>query len=192
MDLKSKTRELIKQVGYIRLVLLIVCGIFLIVVSLPEQKTEDEGRVQDSEKIFSSKDTDENDIYVERMEERLASILQMIEGAGKVEVMITLSSSYEAVINKDESYEDLIEKETGNQQKESLSSVKKEETVLTDEDGDQIPYVIKRLEPVIEGVIVVMEGGDNSYVSAAVTEAVQALFHVEAHKIRVLKMEDGS
>ncbi len=192
MDLKSRMRELIRQVGYIRLVLLIVCGIFLVIVSLPEETSKDKESVNKSENSIRSMDTDENDSYVERMEDRLAYILQMIEGAGNVEVMITLSSSYENVLNKDESYEDSLEKETGDQQKESQSSVKKEETVLVDEDGDQIPYVIKRLEPVIEGVIVVMEGGDNSYVSAAVTKAVQALFHVEAHKIRVLKMEDGS
>jgi len=48
------------------------------------------------------------------------------------------------------------------------------------------------MEPVIEGVIIVMEGGDNSFVVSAVTEAVQALFPLEAHKIKVLKMEDGA
>ena len=63
---------------------------------------------------------------------------------------------------------------------------------MVDEDGDQLPYVIKTLEPIVEGVIVVMEGGGNPTVAAEVTEAVQALFHVEAHKIKVLKMEGGS
>ena len=54
-----------------------------------------------------------NDIYVEKMEDRLADILRMIEGAGRVEVMITLASSSEAVVNKDQSLENDSEKETG-------------------------------------------------------------------------------
>lgn len=187
MEWKSRIREIIKQVGYVRLVLLLICGIFLIIVSLPEKKEEEEYLLSSN---AGSYNTDENDIYVEKMEERLAGILQMIEGAGKVEVMITLSASSETVVNKDTSYEDSFEKEEeGN---ENQSSVRKEETVFVEEDGSQKPYVIKTMEPVMEGVIIVMEGGDNSQVSAAVTEAVQALFHVEAHKIKVLKMEDGS
>jgi len=187
-----KIKEIIRQVGYIRLVLLVVCGIFLIAVSLPEEKRESADKETNGNPKSYSLDTDENDIYVEKMEERLASILQMIEGAGKVEVMITLASSSETVLNKDESYEETMERENGDGNKETGSSARKEETVLVDREGDQIPYVIKTMEPIIEGVVIVMEGGDNSYVSAAVIEAVQALFHVDAHKIKVLKMEDGS
>lgn len=187
MEEKRKIREWIRQIGYIRLGLLVVCVIFLLLVSLPEEKKTGENVKENETKIL---DTDENDIYVEKMEERLASILEMMEGAGNVEVMITLSSSSETIVNKDTSYENARESETGDGQRETDSSGQKEETILIDHDGNQVPYVIKTMEPIVEGVIVVMEGGDNSYVSAAVTEAVQALFHVDAHKIKVLKMED--
>ena len=137
-------------------------------------------------------DTDENDIYVEKMEERLSEILEMIEGAGRVEVMITLVSSSETVVNKDQTYEDSSEKEQGEGGKESVKSLRKEETVFSEEGGNQSPYIIKTMEPVVEGIMIVMDGGNNPSVSTAVTEAVQALFPIEAHKIKVLKMEDDS
>ena len=46
----------------------------------------------------------------------------------------------------------------------------------------------KTLAPQIEGVLVLAQGGDNAVVSANITEAVMALFGIEAHKIKVMKM----
>ena len=45
----------------------------------------------------------------------------------------------------------------------------------------------KELLPEVEGVIVIAEGGDNAVVARNITEAVQALFGVEAHKIKIMK-----
>ena len=39
----------------------------------------------------------------------------------------------------------------------------------------------------IEGVVVIADGGDNAVVVQNITEAVQALFGVEAHKIKIMK-----
>ena len=38
------------------------------------------------------------------------------------------------------------------------------------------------------GVLVVAQGGDNPVVIKDIQEAVQVLFQVEAHKIKVMKM----
>ena len=50
------------------------------------------------------------------------------------------------------------------------------------------PYVVKTLSPEIEGVLVVAEGAGSGSVNKTVTEIVQALFGVEAHKVKVVKM----
>ena len=57
-----------------------------------------------------------------------------------------------------------------------------------DGNGGRVPYVIEEMEPQIQGILVVAEGGDNSQVVQNITEAVMALFGVEAHKIKVMKM----
>lgn len=184
----EKIKTFLLEIGYIRLAILILCGVFLVLVSMPEKKEE----ILLDEKVFTEQSaiSDKNDIYVDKMEKKLKKTLEKIKGVGNVEVMITLAVSSEAVVNKDESVEESTEITEGEDKRNSISSVKGEETVMTEEDGQQKPYIIKEVEPIVEGVIVVMEGGDNSIVVNAVTEAVQALFQVEAHKIKVLKMED--
>lgn len=45
----------------------------------------------------------------------------------------------------------------------------------------------QELSPLIEGVLVIADGGDNAIVIENITEAVQALFGVDTHKIKVMK-----
>lgn len=45
----------------------------------------------------------------------------------------------------------------------------------------------KTIMPEIEGVVISCTGGDSAVVVEEITEAVQALFSVESHKIKVLK-----
>lgn len=40
----------------------------------------------------------------------------------------------------------------------------------------------------VQGVLIVCEHGDNPVVAERITEAVQALFDVDTHKIRIMKM----
>ncbi|MDE7014985.1 MAG: stage III sporulation protein AG, partial [Kineothrix sp.] len=65
-----------------------------------------------------------------------------------------------------------------------------EETVYTRQnDGSSTPYVVKTLQPLIEGVVVVAQGGDRPEVRRNITEAIVALFDIEPHKIKVVKMK---
>ena len=58
-------------------------------------------------------------------------------------------------------------------------------TVLQDtSDGAHTPYVRKEIRPQVEGVLISAEGGDHAVVRKEITEAVQALFGIETHKIK--------
>ena len=46
----------------------------------------------------------------------------------------------------------------------------------------------KVLAPQVEGVAVSAEGGGNAKTVQNITEAIQALFGIEAHKIKIVKM----
>ena len=59
------------------------------------------------------------------------------------------------------------------------------------EDGKKVPYVIKEVEPVVEGVVVVAQGGGNDIIKNQIVEAVSVLFHISSYKVKVLKMEDS-
>ena len=127
---------------------------------------------------------------VEELERRLSAALGNVEGVGKVRVMITRKSSGEKIVEKDTPVTDRNTKEEGDgENRSTMERTQEESTVyMQDANGSQVPYVIEEMEPQIQGVIVVAQGGDNSYVVRNITEAVMALFGVEAHKIKVMKM----
>ena len=62
---------------------------------------------------------------------------------------------------------------------------------IVEEDGKKVPYVIKEVEPVVEGVVVVAQGGGNDIIKNQIVEAVSVLFHISSYKVKVLKMEDS-
>ena len=53
--------------------------------------------------------------------------------------------------------------------------------------GDVQVMITYQEDDSVEGVVVVAEGGDNAVVVRNITEVVQALFDVDAHKIKVIK-----
>ena len=65
-----------------------------------------------------------------------------------------------------------------------------EETVYTaDESGREVPFINKTTTPGVEGVLVVAQGGQNQTVAQEMKEAIMALFGIEEHKIKVVKMK---
>ena len=57
--------------------------------------------------------------------------------------------------------------------------------------SEKQPYVTKEVLPKVEGVLVVAEGGDDPRVISDISDTVMALFRVEAHKIKVVKMSSS-
>lgn len=179
MDKKELIQK-IESLGTKKIVLIFVLGIALIVFSFPSSGKKTAKNTKDSE---SSEDVSSTDAYVKKQEQRLVAALKNVEGVGKVKVMITLKSSKESVVNKDTPYEESTKKDE--------KSVKEdEETVLIDKNGEKVPYIVKEVEPEVEGVVVVAQGGGSDIVNQNIVDAVSVLFHISSYKIKVLKMED--
>ena len=123
------------------------------------------------------------------LEEKTSSVLSQVKGAGKVTVMVTLKSNGQKLIEKDHSGSTQTQEETsdGNVRKDSESTSEKISVYEQTADGASVPYVSKELTPEVEGVIVIADGGGDAVVARNLTEAVQALFGVEAHKIKIMK-----
>jgi len=119
--------------------------------------------------------------YIEKTEKELSSILEEIDGAGEVEVMITLESCYENVYAKGYSSQS-DENEDG-----AESQLTEEYIIVKSGSGTEECLVIKVYEPMIKGVAVVAEGADNANVKKAITETVCALFDISSNKVSVIK-----
>lgn len=129
---------------------------------------------------------------VEYLEQKLEQMLSSMYGVGRVKVMITLASTGEKVVAKDIPLErnSVAEKDSTGGNRSTNEMYSQEETVYsTTPEGEKIPYVIKENSPVIEGVSVVAEGGDSSVIQKNISEMIQALFGIEEHKIKVVKMK---
>ena len=104
--------------------------------------------------------------------------------------MVTLRSGGQKIIEKDQSStSQTTEEEDSEGGTRSMKDQSSDKTSIYKQysDGSSSPYVSKELSPEIEGVVVIAEGGDDAVVVKNITEAVQALFGVEAHKIKIMK-----
>lgn len=152
-----------------QVVVLLLVGILLVIISIPtgrETKKETKGRELEKESY-------DGEDYRKQTEKRLKQILQKVEGAGNVEVMITYKSTAEQIVEKDVG--------TGEKTKEETTVYE------NDTDGAQSPYIKMERMPKVEGIVVVAEGGNHSVVVKNITEAVSALFDVDVHKIKIVK-----
>lgn len=129
--------------------------------------------------------------YIDRQEERLAAVLSEIDGVGAVYVMITASASRELVVEKNVTEEaDVTEEEDTNGGRRSVKNNTRSEVSVTDyTSGTAMPYVVKSLEPEIEGIAVAAKGAGTVEVETEIIHTVQALFDVPVHKIKVVKMK---
>ena len=132
-------------------------------------------------------ETDSMADYEKYLEQKTAQTLGVVDGAGKVTVMITLKSTGQKVVEKDQQSTHQTTKEAGNQGETRESEEKSLDKTSQGTDGTQIPYVSKENAPEVEGILVIADGGGNAVVAKNLTEAVQALFGVEAHKIKIMK-----
>lgn len=168
--------------------ILVLIGILIAVIAIPidsgtDDKQQKEEKVQEEEAIKT--------YDMEELEKRVEQALSKVAGVGKVQVMLTRKSSGEKIVEKDAPVTDNITSEEdseGGKRNTSEHTIGEETVYTQDGSGGQTPYVIEELEPQIAGVVVVAEGGDNSAVVQDITEAIMALFGVEVHKIKVMKM----
>ena len=175
-----------------QLIILLLTGILLlvIVVPLPENADQDSADLVTASAQEGNEDSQK---YEEYLEKRTEETLRHVEGVGEVEVMITLRSTGQKIVEKDQQSSSQSTEETdsaGGTRLTEESSSDKTSVYEQGTDGSQIPYVTKEISPEVEGVVVIADGGDNAVVVRNITEAVQALFGVEAHKIKIMKRAD--
>jgi stage III sporulation protein AG len=200
-NIAGKKKNFLKEIGLPKLIMIFAAGILFILLSFPnilggKDKATDNN--QDNNSAQQQNDTNttsyDTNTYISEMENKLKSILSKVSGIGEVEVMISLKASKELVPLKDSPYtQESLNEVDGEGGSRTDSSIKREDsTVLTTtEDGNSEPYIIQELEPDVEGVLVIAEGGDNAEIQLEIVEAAEVLFNVPAHKVKVMKMKDG-
>ncbi|WP_455148317.1 stage III sporulation protein AG [Clostridium sp.] len=137
----------------------------------------------------STSKQDSSRLYELRLEQRIRDVLKNVDGVGEVDVMLTLFSSSEKVlrVDKERSRATTSETDSSGGTRQQADESLRESTVLAGSSGSGEPVVEKELAPEISGIVISAQGGGNASVQKEISEAMQALFGLPAHKIKVLK-----
>ena len=178
-----------------QLLIFFLVGVLLLVIALPSGTKEKEkdsrhSEIDGEEAVGTQAEEQDSARYLER---RLEETLSQLDGAGNVRVMVTLQSSAQKIVEKDTQGErDAITEEDSQGGRRTSENTSHQETTVYEGMGEksQEPYVSKELTPRVEGVVVLAVGGENALVKRNITEAIQALFGIDTHKIRIMKKNE--
>ena len=160
----KKITPLIRKYRYVCLVLLI--GVILMMI--PTKKSTTSTHIDSIEQTMPQED----------IVTQLEAILSMIEGAGKVKVMLTVAFGEKTIYQTD------VDKTGGDNASERTDTV-----LITDGNRNQ-SGLVQQINPVIYlGAIVVCQGADRAEICLAITEAVAKVTGLGANRISVLKMK---
>lgn len=110
--------------------------------------------------------------------QQLSAILSQVEGAGRVEVMLTVATGETTVYQYDI---DVTNGETG--------STRQETVIITDSARGQSGLTQRIDPPRYQGAVIVCEGADSASVRLSIVEAVSKLTGLGTDRISVLKMK---
>lgn len=183
--------------------ILVLVGMLLCVISLPTDKEKSKSRIWDlSDDKIKSEQTFDNEIakdgnegYAAQWEEKLEESLRFVEGAGQVQVLITLAGSEEQVLTRDgrEEVSDTLETDAaGGSRHVSETKLDKSVVRTVDERGKDVPLVVRTIAPRVEGVVVIAQGAGSARVRRDIIEAIQVLFDVDMNRIAIIKMKTNN
>lgn len=165
------------QDGLIRLwqkykyfMVVIFAGILLLTISIPERQETKTDAVT------------ETSFDLEAFQKNMAERLSQIEGAGRVEVMLSLESGEESVFASD------INRSSQLSEQDSSESYQSQTAVVSDGSYGETPILIKNNYPVFRGAVIICEGADDSRVRLAITNAVTALCGISSDHVSISKM----
>ncbi|MFV0440352.1 MAG: hypothetical protein ACK5LV_03550 [Lachnospirales bacterium] len=154
------------------------------------------GKTNDTNIVSDYDDYDEVSVkgdtyfyYENQLESKLEEVLTKVEGAGKVEVLITLAKSSERVIAKNTNSK--MNETTEEKEGETKSTIDEEvsEEVIFNSKQEETPFIVYDKSPEIEGVLIVAEGGDNVILKDSFVRTTESLLGISSYKISVLKMQ---
>lgn len=132
--------------------------------------------------------------YSHELEKRLAALLAQVQGAGRVEVMISLADSgqLEYVGNQRRDISQTEEKDAQGVTRRLLQDQSTQEPLTLREGQNETLWLSRMVRPQIAGVLVVAEGAGVEAVRLRLMEAAATALGVPAHRVSVLPRRTGS
>ena len=156
--LQKKIPDWVKKYKYVFLVVL--AGVCLMLIPTGKKSAQ-------QEEVAAQSTTPKISI-----QDELTQILTNIQGAGRVQVMLTEQAG-----------------ESIQYQMDQPSENRQDTVIVTDEERAQSGLVQQILSPTYRGAIILCQGADSASVRLAIVEAVSKVTGLDASEISVLKMK---
>lgn len=165
-ELIGKITEYLKK--YRIAILVLLAGILL--MSLPERTKKEAVPSLPEETVSETPDTLQNS---------LEKILCQIEGAGKVQVLLTEAEGQKTLYQTDNDTD--VTDDARRQQQKTV--------IITDANREEAGLIRQINPPTYLGAVVLCQGADRAAVRLAIVEAVASATGLTSDKITVLKMK---
>ena len=128
--------------------------------------------------------------YTQQVEKSLTELIGNINGAGSVKVLVTLERNTQYVYATEE------KKTTQSTQDQAANAtVKNQENdsretkyiLVKGADGSQQALAVTQVEPIVKGVVVVCEGGNQPAVQKDIIDAVTTALNLSSARVCVIK-----
>lgn len=181
MDLNNNVKDIkkiIEEKGIKPLIIIMIIGVLLIIIASPSKKNI---KKDDKKSISGINEDKDDESYKKELEEELVNIIKRVNGVEDASVMITFKSSSEEVILKDVPYDKEENKD------EKAYSEKEETVIIEDDGGNSHPYIVKKIKPQVEGIVVGIKSSTD-VIEREIMDVVQVLFDIPVHKIKIVKI----
>lgn len=161
---KETAAAFIKKYRYVLIVL--VAGLFL--MALPP--TQESPQTQTQPVVEQTEP---------QLQDTLAQLLSHLEGAGKVEVLLTQSKGSQTLYQTDED----------STASDGNTETHRETVLVTGTDRGEMGLIRQVNPPTYQGAIVLCQGADNANIRLSIVEAVMSVTGLRSDCITVLKMK---
>ena len=153
--------------------IVILAGVLLMVVTLPQSSKESEETAEESTQQFD----------LEEFEQQICSSLSAIDGVGRIEVMLSLETGEESVYASD-----VTQSSQSSGENASSENYQSTMSILSDGSYGERPVLVTSNYPTFRGAVIICDGADDSRVQLELTEAMSSLCGISSDRISVLKM----
>lgn len=170
MDLKLKINKIsdtLKKYRYALIVLLIG----LILMAVPSMGSRED--------TLSMKSVETTKSSVEMLEQKLSALLSKVQGAGDVEVVLTIAAGEEVIYQTNDD----------NSESDTSTSKNINTVTITDAERNQTGLIKQVKSEVYQGAIIVCRGADDPTVRLAIVDAVSRITGLGSNCISILKMK---
>ncbi|MGL5416941.1 MAG: stage III sporulation protein AG [Clostridium sp.] len=180
------------------LIIIIVLGIVVLVGSIffdrkESGKSEGNGALNVSVNEAESKETVlSKDEYEKEQKEQLISILEKMNGVGKVDVYMTFESGEVKVPAYDNNTQTTVTNEEDSSGGKRVNEQKNDGSTVVMSSGDKgnTPFITKIYKPKVQGIMITAEGAENSKTKYNIEKAVSDLYNLSFDKVNVYPMGD--